>query len=69
MSGGRWNYAENQITEDAELTLPRLALLLKAVAQTEHLIDWAESADTSRADAESKVYDLWVATFDEVYGP
>lgn len=67
MSGGRWNYAEGRIRELADELAERLPVLLNAVAETEHLIDWAESSDTSRESAEVKVYDLWVATFNELY--
>jgi len=42
--------------------------LLAAGARTDHLIDWAESSNTSRESAESAVYDLWVETFERLYG-
>lgn len=63
MSGGRWNYQEYKIVEDAE----RLITLMTAVAATEHIVDWSECGDTSRDDAERELYDLWVKTFDEVF--
>lgn len=63
MSGGRWGYQQLHIEEKAE----EISKLLEAVAKTEHIVDWAESADTSRENAQRELYDLWVATFDELY--
>lgn len=70
MSGGTWAYQEYSILEDAE----RITKFLKAVAKSEHIIDWAESSDTTRrredgSGAERDLYELWLATFNEVYGP
>jgi hypothetical protein len=69
MSGGAWNYQQYRIEEDAE----RVAAFLRAVAKSEHIVDWAESGDTARrredgSGAERDLYDLWVKTFNEVYG-
>ena len=41
---------------------------VEAIAESEHIIDWAECGDTLREDAEPKLYDLWLKVFDEVYG-
>jgi hypothetical protein len=60
MSGGRWNYQKDKIEERAD----QIAAFLKAVAQTERIVDWAECGDTRREDAEHELYDLWVKTFD-----
>jgi hypothetical protein len=69
VSGGHWGYASQKIEELAgdEGDYQAARTLLMAAARTEHLIDWAESCDTSRADAERQVYDLWVETFDKLY--
>lgn len=70
MSGGRWNYQQYRIEEQAEV----VAKFLKAVAQSEQIVDWAESGDDVRHDpedgsgAERELYDLWLKTFTEVYG-
>ena len=63
MSGGAWNYQQYKIEEKTE----ELAKLLKAVAQTEHIVDWAISCDTTREDAARELFDLWVKTFNELY--
>ena len=47
---------------------------LRAVAEREHIVDWAECGDTVRrreedgSGAERDLYDLWLKTFNEVYG-
>lgn len=76
MSGGTWNYKQWEILDLAELLEQRalpLAEFIKAVAQTEHIIDWAEAGDTTRraddgSGAERQLYDLWLNTFNRVYG-
>lgn len=69
MSGGTWNYRQYHIEELAFMFAPEseIRVLLNTVAQAEHICDWAESFDTSRSDAESKLYDLWVAAFNVLY--
>lgn len=70
MSGGRWNYQQLRILEDSE----RFAKFMKAVTESERIVDWAESGDDVRHDpedgsgAERDLYDLWLKTFREVYG-
>jgi hypothetical protein len=69
MSGGRWGYQQWKIQELAEnLASDAMVQFLKAIAETEHLIDWAVCGDTLREDVEPKLYDLWRDTFDRVYG-
>jgi hypothetical protein len=77
MSGGTWGYQQYRIEELAEsLTEDRHVLveLVKAAAQSEHIVDWAESGDTiretrdGRPGAEKKLYDLWLETFGRLYG-
>ena len=46
---------------------------IEAIAESEHIIDWAEAGDTVRrredgSGAERDLYDLWLKTFNEVYG-
>lgn len=75
MSGGRWFYQKYRIEELAEgLKEDRNVLveLLKAAAETEHIVDWAESGDTSRrredgSGAERDLYELWLRTFERLY--
>jgi hypothetical protein len=69
VSGGRWNYQQYKIEEQAEA----VGKFLAAVAQSEHIIDWAECGDTARrredgSGAERDLYELWRKTFDEVFG-
>lgn len=69
MSGGNWGYQQWRIKEEAE----RFAKFMGAVAESEHIVDWAESGDTVRcredgSGAERDLYDLWLKTFNEVYG-
>jgi hypothetical protein len=35
-----------------------------ACHQPEHIVDWSESGDTARAEAEKELYDLWRDLFD-----
>ena len=76
MSGGHWNYQQWKIEELAESlqagTFP-LVQFIKAVAKSEHIVDWAESGDTVRrredgSGAERDLYDLWLKTFNKVFG-
>lgn len=67
MSGGNWNYQQYQIERLVEQLDSVVKPLLMAVAETEHIVDWSESADSSREKAEHQLYDLWVKTFNEVY--
>ena len=64
MSGGAWQYQQYHIEEKAE----EIAALLKAVAETEHIVDWAVSGDTLRSEAASELFDLWERIFNKVYG-
>jgi hypothetical protein len=69
VSGGRWGYQSYNIQNTGE----RAARFIKAIADSEHIIDWAECGDTVRrredgSGAERDLYDLWLKTFDEVFG-
>jgi len=69
MSGGAWNYQSWKIKEWA----PAVAKFVEAIGESEQIIDWAESGDTVRrredgSGAECDLYELWLKTFNEVYG-
>lgn len=69
MSGGAWGYQSWKIKESAEM----IAAFIEAIAESEHIVDWAESGDTARrredgSGAERDLYDLWLKTFEKVYG-
>lgn len=76
MSGGCWSYQQWRIAELADEIKRRrepLTEFIKAVAESEHIVDWAESGDTTRrredgSGAERDLYDLWLRTFNKVYG-
>lgn len=70
MSGGTWGYQSWKIKDSADM----VTKFIGAIAESEHIIDWAESGDTIRRDkdgsgAERDLYDLWLKTFNDVYGP
>jgi hypothetical protein len=75
MSGGQWNYQQHNIDELASEIgnhTDVLVEIIKAAAQSEHIIDWAESGDTVRrredgSGAERDLYDLWLSTFRRLY--
>jgi hypothetical protein len=75
MSGGRWNYQQWNIRDLAVALRDRrepLVRFIEAIAETEHIVDWAESGDTVRrredgSGAERELYDLWLTVFNEVY--
>lgn len=71
MSGGRWGYQSHRIRDWAGV-IPRLGKFIDAIAQSEHIIDWAESGDTVRrredgSGAEHDLYELWLATFNDAF--
>lgn len=76
VSGGHWNYRQwkiEDLAEDIKAGTNPLVEFIKAVAESEHIIDWAESGDTTRrredgSGAERDLYDLWLNTFNRVYG-
>lgn len=65
MSGGHWDYQdaleENYSIED----LPKI---IEAVIKVFHAIDWAESGDTLREDAEHEIYDIMHKLGDKLFG-
>lgn len=76
MSGGAWGYKQfhlDDLATELETGTSELVELIKAVARTEHIVDWAESGDTVRrredgSGAERDLYDLWRETFNKLYG-
>ena len=79
MSGGRWGYQQWKLEELASdfeagsAPVGKIVAFIRAIAQSEHIIDWAECGDTVRrredgSGAERDLYDLWLKTFDEVFG-
>jgi hypothetical protein len=68
MSGGTWGYQSWKLPEDTQAACNRIMAFSAAIAESEHLIDWAESGDSSRESTEPKLYDLWLKTFNEVFG-
>lgn len=68
MSGGAWDYMEYRLREDGQRLGRELPMILDAVADVEHLIDWAVSCDTSRERQEPLVYDRMRKLFDDLTG-
>lgn len=69
MSGGTWQYKSYELAEWGE----KVQAFMTAVSESEHIIDWAEAGDTARRNddgsgAEHDLYELWLKTFNEVYG-
>lgn len=69
MSGGTWGYQSWKIKDLAEMA----GKFIHAIGESEHIIDWAQAGDTTRrredgSGAERDLYDLWLKTFNEVYG-
>lgn len=56
MSGGRWNYQDQKI--DAEIKVEQLPKLLQGLQQCFHLVDWAESGDSSKKDVQKRIYEI-----------
>ena len=50
MSGGHWNHQDREIEEIADKCDYIKEILFK-VSETAHIIDYAESCDTSKTDA------------------
>lgn len=69
MSGGHWGYQSHWIREYAEHFREdsKVARFINAVADSEHIVDWAESGDTDVATAQRRLYDLWFDTFEEAF--
>ena len=77
MSGGHWNYQQYKLEEIASLLDENRSIIveiIKTAAESEHIIDWAESGDTVRrrdedgSGEEKDLYELWLKTFQRLYG-
>lgn len=55
MSGGCWNY---QYMNEENYHLKHIDEIISALEHAFRAIDWAESGDISRKDAEQVVYDI-----------
>ena len=66
MSGGRWDFQDNEISEIAD-KCDFIKRILHNVSETAHIIDWAESGDTLKEDAKKELYNLWKDFFDKRY--
>jgi hypothetical protein len=65
MSGGRWEYKDQNISECIKpIMLPGI---LRMLEDAFHVIDWAESGDTDRETAEPKVYDIIKKLGDDMF--
>ncbi len=65
MSGGHWDY-EDALEENYRIKdLPKV---IEAVIKVLHAIDWAESGDTLREDAEHEIYDIMHKLGDKLFG-
>ncbi len=69
MSGGAWNYQQWRIEERAAEYAEdsQIRAFLMAVAKSERIVDWAVCGDTSPEDAARELYELWLATFEQVF--
>lgn len=65
MSGGYWNYQDQKIDESFDLM--RLMELLKGLKKCFHCVDWAESGDTLRKDAEKEIYEILLSLGDSLF--
>lgn len=68
MSGGHWNYKDQTFSYDLEDDLPKIIKIVQKMRVCFHTVDWAESGDSSREDAEKRLYDLILALGDELFG-
>lgn len=65
MSGGCWNY---QYMLDENYHIKDISKIIDALEDAFHVIDWAESGDTNRKDAEPQVYDILLELGDQLWG-
>jgi hypothetical protein len=64
MSGGHWSYAQFKIEEHIEQTRDAV----KAIAKTEHALDWCICGDTGYDTAFTEMWKIWSEFFDKYYG-
>jgi hypothetical protein len=65
MSGGIWGYEDGY--EDS-YTIYKIPIMIDVLMNVFHEIDWAESGDTDRKDAEPLVYDLMLELGNRLFG-
>ena len=65
MSGGRWNYKDQQIVFVIDLN--KILDILDILTQCFHHVDWAESSDSSKKEASEKIYDLLLKLGDDLF--
>ena len=68
MSGGHWDYRDQKFVYNSEELIASLPKILEAMRKCFHEIDWAESNDTIRKDAEPVVYDILLELGDDLFG-
>lgn len=64
MSGGRWQYLQHLLENNAEI----YAEALKLLASIEHILDWGTSGDTCYACAKIQTIEMLEAWFDSMSG-
>ena len=65
MSGGCWNY---QYMNEENYHLKHIDEIISALEHAFRAIDWAESGDISRKDAEQVVYDILLKLGNQLWG-
>ena len=66
MSGGHWCHQNAEIEHIAD-QCDYIRDMLYKVSETAHIIDYAESCDTSKTDARKELYNLWKDFFEKRY--
>ena len=66
MSGGHWCHQNAEIEHIAD-ECDYIRDMLYKVSETAHIIDYAESCDTSKTDARKELYNLWKDFFEKRY--
>ena len=64
MSGGLWNYEDQK---DDNYNFGNIEIIINGIKEVLHKIDWAESGDTNRKDAEPLVYNLMLKLGNELF--
>lgn len=67
MSGGRWLHQERTLVEKF-WWVQKIPAIMDALEEALHLIDLAESNDSSRPEEEKKVYDILLKLGDDIFG-
>ena len=67
MSGGKWNYQDAREL-DALIDEDRTKKFLAVLRLCWHVVDWAESGDSSREEAAIEVYEVLRASGEAIFG-